>query len=101
MKVRGPIFFSILLVGLLVAAYYPKVKNAEKEAILMQTIVDGLNHFHYKPQKIDDDFSGKVYDIYMDKIDGSRRFLTQEEVELLKAYRTRIDDEAKDQDASS
>ena len=94
MKVRGPIFFSILFVGLLVAAYYPTVKNAEKEAILMQTILGGLNQFHYQPQKIDDGFSEKVYEIYLSKLDGSRRFLTREEVDQLETYRDRLDDEA-------
>ena len=94
MKIRGPIFFSILFVGLLVAAYFPTVKNAEKEAILMQTLLDGLNQLHYQPQKIDDDFSEKVYDIYLDKLDGSRRFLTQVEVAQLEAYRQQLDEEA-------
>lgn len=97
MKVRGPIFFSIVLVaGLLIAAYYPRVVNAEKEAVLVQTIIEGLNQFHYKPLRINNEFSQKVFDIYMDKIDGSKRFFTQEEMDQLNSYRDKLDEEAEE-----
>ena len=94
MKFRGSIFFSILAVGLLVAAYYPKVDNAEKEVVLIRTILNGLNQLHYKPQQVNNDFSRKVYDLYLEQIDGGRRFLTARDVALLETYRNELDDEA-------
>ena len=94
MKFRGPFFFSILLAAFLVAAYYPKIDNAEKEAVLMHTILNGLNQLHYSPKSLDDDFSERLYDLYLDRIDGGRRFFTQEDIQKLEGYKDQLDDEA-------
>ena len=95
MKFRGFVLFSLLALLVLIAAYYPpKVDNAEKEAILMQTILAGLNQLHYHPVQLDDAFSTKLYDLYMDRVDGGKRWLTQEDVTKLKAFQTGLDEEA-------
>jgi len=95
MKLRGPLFFSFLLIAFLVAAFYPKaIENTEKEAMLMRTILTFMDRLHYNPQNVDDNFSEKLYDLYLDRIDNSRRFLTQEDVDQLAAYRRMLDDEA-------
>ena len=94
MKFRGPLFFSIVIVALLVAAYYPKVNSAEKEAVLMHTILNGLNQLHYNPEEIDDEFSTKLFDLYIDRIDGGHRFMTQDDINKLTVYKDQLDDEA-------
>jgi carboxyl-terminal processing protease len=94
MKFRGPFFFSILLAAFLVAAYYPKIDNAEKEAVLMHTILNGLNQLHFSPKSLDDDFSERLYDLYLERIDGGRRFFTQEDIQKLEGYKDQLDDEA-------
>lgn len=94
MKFRGPIFFSLILVALVVGAFYIPANNAEKEAILIKSIIANLDRFHFQPQKVDDNFSEKVYDLYMDRIDGNRRWLTQEDVDRLGKFEMKIDDEA-------
>jgi carboxyl-terminal processing protease len=94
MKYRGQIFFSVLLVALLAAAYYPQPNNAEKEAVLMQAVLSGFGQLHYQPKDINDDFSSQIFDFYLDQVDGGRRFLTQEDIAKLEGYRTSIDDQA-------
>lgn len=94
MKFRGPLFFSIVILAFLVAAYYPRVNNTEKEAVLMHTILNGLNQLHYNPEEIDDDFSSKLFDLYLDRIDGGHRFLNQDDVNKLAAFKDQLDDEA-------
>ncbi len=96
MKFKGPVFFSIMLVGLLVSAFHPlqTVDNAQKEAILMQSLLEGLKQLHYRPQKIDDNFSQKVYDLYLDRLDPARRWLTQKDVDQLQPFALQLDDEA-------
>ena len=94
MKFRGPLFFSFLLVAFLVAAFYPPVDNAQKEALLMRTILTFLNQLHFQPKDIDDQFSENLYDLYLDRIDGARRFLTQEDIARLEPYKELLDDEA-------
>ena len=94
MKLRGPLFFSIVIIAFLVAAYYPRVNSSEKEAVLMHTILNGLNQLHYNPADIDDEFSEKLFDLYVDRIDGGHRFLTQSDIDQLKGYKDQLDDEA-------
>ena len=94
MKIRGSIFFSIIVLGVFVAAtYFPKVDATDKEKVILQTLVTRLNKYHYNPQKINDDFSEKVFDYYLDNIDNARRWLTQDDVNKLRLFRSEIDDE--------
>jgi len=94
MKFRGFVLLALSAVVFLVAANYPKTDDAEKEAILMQTILAGLDQLHYAPQKIDDDFSNKVFDLYLERIDGNKRWLTQGDVDRLTVYKNKLDDQA-------
>ena len=94
MKVRGPVFLSIVLIGLLVAAFYVPANNAEKEAVMIKSMLSSLDRFHYQPQKVDDAFSEKVFKLYLDRIDGNKRWLTQADVDLLNDFETKLDDEA-------
>ncbi|MEM1321974.1 MAG: carboxy terminal-processing peptidase [Bacteroidota bacterium] len=95
MKYKGSVFLSLVVFTLLIgAAYFPFPNNAEKEAVLMYTLLGGLNQLHFDPEAIDDDYSKKVFDMYLDRIDGGRRWLTQEEVGILKKHEVMLDDEA-------
>lgn len=95
MKFRGPLFFSILALGLAIAAFYPqKQDNTQKEAVLMQAILSNLSYLHFLPKEIDNEFSEELFDLYLDRIDGGRRFLTQKDVDALAAYKLSLDDEA-------
>lgn len=94
MKLRGPIFFSVLLLTLLVAAFYPKMDNAEKDAVLMRAILTFFGQLHYQPKQMNDDFSQKLYTLYLDRIDNGRRFLTQEDIKRMEQYKTQLDNEA-------
>ena len=93
MKYRGQIFFSVFLVALLAAAYYPKPSNAEKETVLVRAVMSGFGQLHYQPKAINDDFSAQIFDYYLDQTDGGRRFLTQEDIAKLEGYRTQIDNQ--------
>lgn len=96
MKYTKSIFFSILVIGLLAAFAYPQMDSNQKETVLLQTLLRGLDRYHYSPHDLDDAFSIKVYDQYLDGIDGGKRFLTQEEIEELLVYRTELDEQLTD-----
>lgn len=95
MKFKGFVFFAFAALLFLVAANQPKTEEAQKEAILMQTVLAGLEQLHYAPYKIDDDFSTKVFDLYLERIDGNKRWLTQADVDQLTKYKDQLDDQAK------
>ena len=94
MKFKSAYFLSAAVALLAFCAFYPPINNEEKEAVLIQTIINSLNTLHFQPVQIDDEFSAKVYDIYMDRLDGGRRWLTQKDVNQLEKYQLEIDNQA-------
>ena len=97
MRTRGPLLFSalVLVVGL-VAAFRPAdTPPGDAPSIILKTMLANLQNYHYQPAAIDDDFSERVYDYYLNDIDGARLFFTQGDVDAFTAYRKAIDDQSK------
>ncbi len=92
MKFKNPLFFSVIIIGLFVASYMPHIDIEEKDNLLLQTLLGGIQQLHYSPDEINDDFSKQVFDLYLERLDGGRRWLTAAEVDMLKAYEMKIDD---------
>ena len=88
------ILAASLATGLLSAvAFYPAPDNPEKEKAIVSTAINALNGLHYEPVVLDDEFSEKVYRVYLDRIDGSRRFFTQEDLNVFSAHEDQIDNQ--------
>lgn len=94
MKNRG-LLLSLAFAVALFFAFYPPVDNAQKEAALIESILTDINYYHYKPLEINDEFSEKVYGLFLERLDGGRRWLTRADLNHLKAWRTELDDEAR------
>ncbi|MCB9234148.1 MAG: carboxy terminal-processing peptidase [Bacteroidia bacterium] len=69
--------------------------TGEKGELLINLILQGLDSNHYTALQIDDKFSEDVYDMYVDRLDVSKRFLLKEDVKKMEFYRKQIDDEIK------
>lgn len=65
----------------------------EKNQILQDMLMSVLNQAHYSPLKINDEFSEKAYDLYLKRIDISKKFLLQSDVDAFSKYKKSIDDE--------
>ena len=65
----------------------------EKNQILLDMLMSVLNQAHYNPLKVDDEFSEKAYNLYIKRLDASKKFLMQTDIEALSKYRKSIDDE--------
>lgn len=86
--------FIIALLGTLgFGAFMPDTAYEEREAIILDGVIKYIEQLHVNPKPIDDVFSAEVFDTYLDRIDGGKRFLTLEEVEKLKESRLLIDDQ--------
>ena len=96
MKYNLLLALLITLGTALITAFDPPASTADKEALLMKTMLNSLNQLHFAPQKIDDDFSRKAFDLYLERLDGSRRWLTVSDVLELRKYETELDDAAND-----
>jgi carboxyl-terminal processing protease len=66
-----------------------------KEQVLVGTIVQGLSQAHYQPERIDDAFSKRVFELALKRLDYRKKFLLQSDVVQLTKYQTDIDDETK------
>jgi carboxyl-terminal processing protease len=95
---RFKIILSVFAVILLTASFilYNKDSAPEgKNQILLKVLMQGLNSGHYQPEKVDDAFSKKVYDLYLERLDYNKKFLLASDVQQLDKYKTAIDDQLK------
>ncbi|MCB9268940.1 MAG: PDZ domain-containing protein [Lewinellaceae bacterium] len=85
---------ALLIAVTFFAAINAREKNAQREAVLMRSLLSSLSTFHIKPLNIDDQFSEKLYTLYLNRIHGSKSWLTQEDLDVLETYKWQLDDEA-------
>ncbi len=99
MKLRSYIFI-LLGIGVLFfgAEKQNEPYNPIKEGYILKAILSVLEAAHFSPQELDDEFSKKVYDNYLDNMDSGRRFLTQKEIDQLSVYQYDLDDFVKNGD---
>jgi carboxyl-terminal processing protease len=71
-----------------------------REKILSQMIGNGLVNWHYSGRKLNDDFSVKGFAQYTKYLDFGKSFLIQADLDALKAFELKIDDEVLDGDFS-
>ena len=67
--------------------------DKDKQKLQMASVLLSLNKNQYDPPKIDDQFSEKVYGLYLGQLDYSKKFLIREDSLLLASYKIKIDDE--------
>ena len=88
------LLLASLATGILSAvAFYPAPDNPEKERAIVSTAINALTGLHYQPATLDDQFSEKVYRLYLDRVDGARRFFTQDDINAFAEYERQIDDQ--------
>jgi carboxyl-terminal processing protease len=47
---------------------------------------------HYEKQRLNDDLSSKIYDLYLESMDGSRSYFLASDIEEFEQYRFKLDD---------
>ena len=92
--------YAFLVAAVFVLASYRLFRRADsavpsKEQVLIGTMLQGLSAAHYQPEKVDDAFSKRVFDLYLKHLDYRKQFLLASDVEQLRRYQTQIDDEVK------
>ncbi|MFK7908788.1 MAG: hypothetical protein AB8B69_26905, partial [Chitinophagales bacterium] len=84
----------LALTFLLFAAFSPGSEDSQKDKILLQVILQGLNQVHYEPHQLNDDFSEKVYNLYLKRLDYNKRFFTKKDIANFEQYKDDLDNEA-------
>lgn len=96
MNFRSSIVVFIIIGAVFLGAYYPQIDNEEKEGMIFHTLLSILDKVHFQPKELNDEFSKKAFDTYLKYIDGPKRFLTQADIEEMKAFETLLDDQARE-----
>tara|TARA_Y100000385_G_scaffold157686_1_gene163538 strand:- start:2364 stop:4445 length:2082 start_codon:yes stop_codon:yes gene_type:complete len=91
MKFRNA-FFLIGPLVFIAFGFYTKHQDLGED-ILLRAINMNLQNAHYDPVKIDDHFSEKAFELYIDNIDANKRLLLQSDIDELSYFKTTIDDE--------
>lgn len=91
---------SAISIGLVVACSSAKEKdkaiNIEPKVFeITNTVVDDV---HYNKQMLNDDFSKKVFDVFVENIDPNKRFLFQKDIQNLSKSKFKLDDAIKEKD---
>jgi len=85
---------TLLIVGIIALSSFTALKYAfDKNDVIVGALLGTLSDQHYSPQKMDDAFSEKVYELYIKKLDYSKIFLLQEDIDVLSKHRREIDDQ--------
>ncbi len=77
-------------------AFYKKPDNGDKEKLILQAVLELMKNYHFKEVRLDDNFSNKLFDTYIDRLDGMKRFLTIGDLDLLDDYQDSLDNALQD-----
>ncbi|MBL7472988.1 carboxy terminal-processing peptidase [Robertkochia sediminum] len=101
MKRKFVYFLAAMLISAASCSFTNKTfDNPDKDKLLVDLITYVLEKGHYNPEELDDDFSSRVYDRYIEALDPLKRFFLKEDIEEFEAYRNAIDDQLKTSDLS-
>jgi carboxyl-terminal processing protease len=92
--------YAFLVTAIFVLASYrllhrPDAALPTKDQVLVGAMLQALSAAHYQPEKIDDNFSKRVFDLYLKHLDYRKQFLLATDVDQLRRYQTQIDNEVK------
>ena len=94
-KQLNKILLLLLVVLVAGAAYSQAMQKPSKEQVISDALVNSLETWHYSPLALDDKLSQRVFDLYLKSLDPNKRFFLKSDIEQLKVYQFKIDDELK------
>lgn len=59
----------------------------------MELVFNSLKYGHFDPKPVNDEFSEKVFNKFLARLDNQKRFFEQKDIEFLSQYKTSIDDQ--------
>ena len=72
--------------------------DPDKDKLLIELISYVLGQWHYSPTEIDDQFSEKVFDDFVNSLDPLKRYFYQSDINEFESYRLDIDDQINNKD---
>ena len=104
MTTRRKIYTSLLILFLFANSFTAfatatkKTTDPEKDKVLIYVLKNILTRGHFVEKDLNDDFSEMVYKGFIDGLDPSKRYFTQEDLKEFSQYKYEIDNQLKDND---
>ncbi|MCF2875269.1 MULTISPECIES: carboxy terminal-processing peptidase [unclassified Tenacibaculum] len=70
--------------------------DPEKDRVIVYVLKNILSRYHYVQKELNDDFSEHVYNTFIDGLDPSKRYFTQEDLKEFSKYKYQIDNQLRD-----
>jgi carboxyl-terminal processing protease len=71
---------------------FTPLEPTREQAVTTQQILNNLLRGHYELQRLDDRLSSKIFDLYLEDLDGTRSYLLAGDVQSFEKYRKQFDD---------
>ncbi len=75
-----------------------KPKPSEREAVHLSNRF--LEYFHYKPRKLNDEFSADILTAYLEALDPNRSYFLQSDIDSFSTYNHQLDEAIRDSDVT-
>lgn len=98
LMLRHLVLFSSLACSSFLLANTPSTSLLEPEAEHPQAnraVVHNLYQYHYSRKYLNDEFSQKVYERYLDLLDNTRSYFTQADINFFEKYKLSLDEAIK------
>jgi carboxyl-terminal processing protease len=95
---RLPLLLLMLAGGIFLAFQTLGIGKADppsKYERILQNVGVLLSQGHFSPKDINDAFSKKIYNKYFEELDGDKNIFLQKDLDALRKYETKLDDEIK------
>ncbi len=95
MKLKNIKIFGIIAVLVAASILFISSRSGSDELrkdLLLKVVSFALNSGHYEPAELNDDFSEKVFNLYIDRIDFSKRYFLKEDMNVLSKYEKKLDE---------
>jgi carboxyl-terminal processing protease len=85
---------SILsLLFLIITSFSLTGDSPEKRKTILSLLINSLERVHYTDHEINNEFSEKVYDLYLQRMDYNKRFFLQSDIDGFEKYKYTLDDQ--------
>ncbi|MBU0538555.1 MAG: tail-specific protease, partial [Gammaproteobacteria bacterium] len=95
------LFLSIFSLSVVADSALKPLEPEKSHKTAVHDMVEQLNSRHYVKLSLNDEFSGKLLDAFLDDLDPNRLFLLKSDITEFQKYRKELDDELKKSDLSA
>lgn len=93
MKKIRLLIFGLIPIITLGAFSYLYQQDDKKDDVISDLVTASLDFAHYNKLSIDDKFSERVFETYINYLDYTKKFFLQSDIDALEKYKHQIDDE--------